>query len=216
MPLPLPTPRGRRLFLPAVPRDFSPIEGNNPAALGVSYYPTFVSWSFEQHLMPHLDAAYNLARWLLRDPHEAEDAVQEACLRACRSGDRFRGENGRPWLLTIVRNECYSRLRRARRGPDLDAFEDELHRPEGAEQEVRGRRWREFRAELLQAALERLPPQLREAIVLHEIEDMSYREIAAVAEVPIGTVMSRLSRARRRLHDEVVQLSKEENAHGTR
>ncbi|HZZ58489.1 MAG TPA: sigma-70 family RNA polymerase sigma factor [Opitutaceae bacterium] len=175
-----------------------------------------MSSPFEQHLLPHLDAAYNLARWLLRDAHEAEDAVQEACLRAFRAMDRFRGGEGRPWLLTIVRNECYSRLRRMRREPGGEVFEDGLHGSENAEQEIWRQGWREMRAEWVRQALERLPAELREAIVLHEIEELSYREIAAIAAVPIGTVMSRLSRARHRLHAELTQLDREESARGDR
>ncbi|HEY3755873.1 MAG TPA: sigma-70 family RNA polymerase sigma factor [Opitutaceae bacterium] len=175
-----------------------------------------MSSTFEQHLLPHLDAAYNLARWLLRDGHDAEDAVQEACLRAFRARDRFRGESGRPWLLTIVRNVCYSRLRERRSAPDTEVFDDDAHGPEGSPADSRRRDWSDLRGDLLRRGLERLPAELRETIVLHEIEELSYREIATVSEVPIGTVMSRLSRARRRLHDEVTQLAQEERSNDPR
>jgi len=129
--------------------------------------------------------------------------VQEACLRAYRAIDRFRGGDGRPWLLTIVRNVCYSRLREQRRQPEAVAFEDELHGGADESADANAIAWREVKSELLRAALERLPPEYREVVVLHEIEGLAYREIAGVADIPIGTVMSRLARARRRLQTEV-------------
>jgi RNA polymerase sigma-70 factor, ECF subfamily len=154
---------------------------------------------FEQAILPHLDAAYNLARWLLRDEHEAADAVQDACLRALRFIGGFRGGNGRAWLLAIVRNTCYSRLKRIAGRENETEFDDEIHSPENeiASPEVlldRGRG-----TEMLRHALEELPEEYREVIVMRELEGMGYKEIAEVAEVPIGTVMSRLARARQRL-----------------
>jgi RNA polymerase sigma-70 factor (ECF subfamily) len=170
--------------------------------------------TFEQVMLPHLDAAYNLARWLLRDPHDAQDAVQEACLRAYRAMDRFRGGDGRPWLLTIVRNVCYSHLQKNRREPEPSPFDDGIHGGTYDPAEANAIVWREAKSELLKQGLERLPAEFREAIVLHELEGLSYREIAAIVEIPIGTVMSRLGRARRKLQTELLALAAEETPHG--
>ncbi len=165
--------------------------------------------TFEQLMLPHLDAAYNLATWLLRDRHDAEDAVQDSFLRAQRAFDRFRGSDGRAWLLTIVRNVCYSHLRQGRRGPEEVVFEEEVHGSTHDPAASNAVAWNEVKSELLQKGLERLPPEYREVIVLHEIEGLAYREIASVSGVPIGTVMSRLSRARGKLQTEVLTLAKE-------
>jgi|SRR5580658_8835306 RNA polymerase sigma-70 factor (ECF subfamily) len=160
--------------------------------------------SFEVLMLPHMDAAYNLARWLMRDPHDADDALQDACLRAYRSLDRFHGDDARAWLLTIVRNVCYSRMRQRRREPGKDAYDDEAHGSTDDPGDANAVAWRETKGELLRQAIERLPDEYREVIVLHEIEGLAYREIAAVAEIPIGTVMSRLARARRRLQTDLL------------
>ena len=171
--------------------------------------------SFEQTMLPHLDAAYNLARWLLRHDHDAEDAVQDACVRAYRAFDRFRGGDGRAWLLTIVRNVCYSRLRQNRHEPSPETFEDELHSsPLDHNAEANAVAWRETKGELLQQELERLPAEFREVIVLHELEGLAYREIAAVADIPLGTVMSRLARARQKLSAELLTLAASDSYHG--
>jgi RNA polymerase sigma-70 factor (ECF subfamily) len=170
--------------------------------------------SFEQTMLPHLDAAYNLARWLLRHDHDAEDAVQDAAVRAYRAFDRFRGGDGRAWLLTIVRNVCYSRLRQSRHAPSPEAFDDEIHGAIYDAAEANTIAWREVKSELLRQALERLPTEFREVIVLHELEGLAYREIAAIAEIPIGTVMSRLARARRKLQTELLALAQKESLHG--
>jgi RNA polymerase sigma-70 factor, ECF subfamily len=160
--------------------------------------------TFEKLMLPHLDAAYNLASWLLRDPHDAQDAVQDACIRAYRAFDRFQGANGRAWLLTIVRNVCYSQLRQNRRGPAEVAFEDEVHGSTQDHADANELAWHEIKSAQLHKALERLPAEFREVIVLHEIEGLAYRQIAEVAGIPIGTVMSRLARARGRLQAELV------------
>jgi RNA polymerase sigma-70 factor, ECF subfamily len=170
--------------------------------------------TFDHLMLPHLDAAYNLARWLLRNDHDAQDAVQEACLRAYRAFDRFRGGNGRAWLLTIVRNVCFTRLRQVRRGPALEEFSDEAHGSTDNPAETKAIEWRETKSELLRQALERLPAEFREVIVLHELEGLAYREIAAVAEIPLGTVMSRLARARQKLQAELFALTGKEPTHG--
>jgi len=173
-----------------------------------------VPTTFEQLMLPHLDAAYNLARWLLRDPHDAEDAVQEACLRAHRAFDRFRGNDGRAWMLTIVRHVCYSQLRQHRRAPATETFQEEAHGPTDHLAEANALAWHEIKSELLRQALDLLPTEFREVIVLHELEGLAYREISKVTEVPIGTVMSRLARARRKLQAELRALADKNLSHG--
>ena len=154
---------------------------------------------FEHAILPHLGAAYNLARWLMRDENEAADTVQDACLRALRFIGGFRGGDGRAWLLAIVRNTCYSRLKRDASREDETEFDDEIHSPESetTSPEVLLERSRD--SEALRHALEELPEEFSEIIVMRELEGMGYKEIAEVAQIPIGTVMSRLARARKRL-----------------
>ena len=155
---------------------------------------------FEAVVLPHLDAAYNLARWLLKDDHSASDAVQDAFLRALRFFDHLQGEEARPWLLAIVRNSCYSLLGK-RRQPGEHVEFDEERDSEFAEPSVgagdpEAQLSRKVESARLDAALERLPSVYREVIVLRELEELAYEEIARIANVPVGTVMSRLSRAR--------------------
>ena len=156
--------------------------------------------NFEEALLPHLNAAYNLARWLTRNDHDAEDVVQEAYLRAFRFFAGFNGLDGRAWLLTIVRNTCYTWLKR-NRPPELsyDSDEDMLLKQESDGIDPEELQMLKARRELVAQAIEQLPLEFREVIVLREFEELSYKEIAAVAGVPIGTVMSRLARARKRL-----------------
>ena len=191
---------------------------NKPSPAGVSTQMEApapnVPPTFDHLMLPHLDAAYNLARWLLRNDHDAQDAVQEACLRAYRAFGRFRGGDGRAWLLTIVRNVCYTHLRQVRREPPLEAFSDEAHGSTDNPAETKALAWRETKGELLKQALERLPTEFREVIVLRELEGLAYREIAAVAEIPLGTVMSRLARARHKLQVELLALTGKESPHG--
>jgi RNA polymerase sigma-70 factor (ECF subfamily) len=175
--------------------------------------------AFDQFVRPHLDGAYNLARWLLRHDHDAEDAVQEACIRAHRALPHFRQGAGRPWLLTIVRNVCYSRLRQQRAAGVQAAFDDELHGIDHTSTELAELEWREDHLTRLRAGVERLPPEFREALVLHELEGLTYREIAEIAAIPLGTVMSRLARARRKLRADLVPTDpagprREESTHG--
>ncbi len=154
---------------------------------------------FEQAILPHLDAAYNLARWLMRNEDEAADAVQDACLRALRFIGGLRGGDGRVWLLAIVRNTCYSRLKRGTIRENETEFDDEIH---GAEIETASPETlleRSRDSEAVRQALEDLPEELREIIVMRELDGMAYKEIAEIAGIPLGTVMSRLARARRRL-----------------
>jgi RNA polymerase sigma-70 factor (ECF subfamily) len=153
---------------------------------------------FEQQLLPHLDAAFNLARWLTRNDHDAEDVVQEAFLRAYRFFPSFRGGDPRAWLLTIVRNACWTWLRANRAREVATALED-AEEPADAAVSAEEDLVRRADGARLRRALDELPGEFREVIVLRELEELSYREIAEVAGVPVGTVMSRLARGRRRL-----------------
>ena len=154
---------------------------------------------FESAVVPHLGAAYNLARWILRDEHDAKDVVQDAYLKAFRFFGGFRGGDSRGWLLTIVRNACYTWLRKARPDELTVPFDEEFHGREDGVGSPEVEILRHANVQSLKEALERLPVALREAIVLRELEGLSYAEIAAVADIPIGTVMSRLSRSRKHL-----------------
>jgi RNA polymerase sigma factor (sigma-70 family) len=154
---------------------------------------------FEDVVLPHLDAAHNLARWLVRDDHDAADVVQNATIKALRFFGGFRGGDARAWLLTIVRNASYTWLRRARPTDVAVPFDEEIHDDGTQASNPETQALRQASGRSIQQALEDLPVGLREAIVLRELEGLSYAEIAEVAEIPIGTVMSRLSRARRRL-----------------
>ena len=149
--------------------------------------------------MPHTDAAYNLARWLTRNDADAQDMVQEAYLRALRFFSGFRGTDARAWLLTIVRNTCYTWLRR-NRSPELSCdFDEVVLARESEEPDPETQQLMKAQAQLVNEAIEKLPIEFREVVVLRELEELSYKEIAVILEVPIGTVMSRLARARKRL-----------------
>jgi RNA polymerase sigma factor (sigma-70 family) len=154
---------------------------------------------FEDAILPHLDAAYNLARWLMRDDHEAQDAVQDAYLRALRFFSGFRGGDGRVWLLSIVRNTCFSRMRSGRARKGDSEFDEQMHAIDDSAANPETLLLRSQDEASLRRALESLPTEFREVIVMRELEGLSYKEIADVAELPIGTVMSRLARARKRL-----------------
>jgi RNA polymerase sigma-70 factor (ECF subfamily) len=154
---------------------------------------------FEETVLPHLDAAFNYARWLTRNDTDAEDVVQDACVRAIRYFSSLRDDDARAWLFTIVRNAWYSRVSRkanVAEGTRLNDGQDE--RPDNA-LDPEERLLQQHTIALVRAALEQLPVDFREVIVLREIEGLSYKEIAEVAGVPVGTVMSRLARARDRL-----------------
>ncbi|MFT4503418.1 RNA polymerase sigma factor [Caballeronia sp. 15711] len=161
---------------------------------------------FDAVMLPHLDAAYNLARWLSGSPTDADDVVQEAFLRAFRFFDGYEGDNPRAWLLAIVRNTWFTEWRRQHNRADATPYDDSLN----VDDQLPG--WadesgddpeklavRQDETELVHRALATLPVEYREVIVLRELEDMSYKDVAAVAGIPMGTVMSRLSRARRLL-----------------
>jgi RNA polymerase sigma-70 factor (ECF subfamily) len=155
--------------------------------------------SFEQTVLPHLDAAYNLARWLAGNDHDAQDVAQEACLRALRFFGSFRGENARAWLLTIVRNTFYTWLRNNRPSENVVELDDEILAVEDVSVNAEILNSRLADAETIRRAIEELPVEFREIIILREMEGLSYKDIAEVADVPLGTVMSRLTRARRQL-----------------
>ena len=152
---------------------------------------------FERIVLPHLDAAYNLARWLAGNDHDAEDITQDACVRALRFVGGFRGGNSRSWLLTIVRNTAFTWLKKNRPQAIVSIDDDELAEIE--DKVATDSALRSADTDVLRAALADLPLEFREALVLRELEGLSYKEIAEVAEVPVGTVMSRLARARRQL-----------------
>ena len=172
--------------------------------------------SFEQVVMPHLHAAYNLARWLTRNEPDAQDAVQEAYLRSFRHFSDFRGGDARAWLLKIVRNTCYSWLRVNRPLQDATEFDENLFapdvRPLNPEEVVLQNNSRT----VVREALQKLPPNLREVLILRELEGMSYREIGAITGMPAGTVMSSLSRARGRLRQVLTASSNGDTAPSSR
>jgi RNA polymerase sigma-70 factor, ECF subfamily len=158
-------------------------------------------------LTAHLGAAYNLARWLMRDETEAEDAVQDAYVRAISHFATFRGGDGRAWLLRIVRNSCYNRLRqRGASGLNAD-FDEAVHSVGRQTPNPETELLQAERTELLRKSLEELPATYREVIVLRELEQLSYREIANIAGIPLGTVMSRLNRARLHLQQAILNAS---------
>ena len=156
--------------------------------------------SFEETMLPHMDAAHNLARWLLRNEEDAQDVVQEAYLRAFKSFSGFHGGNGRAWLLTIVRNTSYTLLKKTR-AVDLTTFDEEIHA--SSHESVSPATILEHAedAELIREAMDELPAEFREILALRHQEGLSYKEIADIAQIPPGTVMSRLARARAKLKE---------------
>ena len=157
--------------------------------------------SFEAVMLPHLDAAHNLAKWLLRNEEDACDVVQEAYLRAFKSFSGFHGSNCRAWLLTIVRNTSYTLLKKNRAVDFTTPFDEEIH---AAEHESAGPATileHSEHSELIRQAMDALPAEFREILVLRHQEGLSYKEIADIAQIPPGTVMSRLARARAKLKE---------------
>src|SRR5437773_4308075 len=155
--------------------------------------------NFEEVALPHLRAAYNLARWLTRDETDAEDVVQEAYLRAFKHFGSFHGGDGRPWVLAIVRNTCYTWMQH-NRSPELSVpLDDELHEIESKDLNPEALLVQRADTLMVRQALEELPVEFREVLVLRELEQMSYRDIASITDLPLGTVMSRLARGRKRL-----------------
>jgi RNA polymerase sigma-70 factor, ECF subfamily len=159
---------------------------------------------FEQVVLPHLDAAYNLARWLVRNPDDAEDIVQEACLRAVRFFSGYQEGNARAWFLRIVRNAAYTFLEKKRPSDLTEEFDEAIHRGEPVERDAETALLRSFESRMLQEALEGLSVRFREAIILRELEGLSYKEMAEVMDIPIGTVMSSLARGRAQLRERLL------------
>ena len=159
----------------------------------------YATASFESACLPHMDAAYNLARWLTRNDQDAEDVVQEAYLRALRFFNGFHGGDARAWLLKIVRNTCYTWLQQNRAQQPTTVFDEEIHSEEGEISNPETLLLQSANSQLLRQALEELPVKFREVLVLRELEGLSYKEVADVTGIPMGTVMSSLARARQRL-----------------
>ena len=155
---------------------------------------------FDECILPHLDAAYNLARWLVRNPQDAQDVVQESFLRAFRFFPNYSGGDPKAWLLAIVRNTCFTWSRSANRHAS-EPFDEGSHRSSNPAPTAEDRLAAADETAALRDCIDLLPPEFREVIVMRELEEMSYRQIAEAASVPEGTVMSRLSRARKRLED---------------
>ena len=155
---------------------------------------------FEETVLPHLAAAYNLARWLVHNEHDAEDLVQEAYLRAFKFFSGYHGGDSRAWLLTIVRNTCYTWLQQNRALRLIDPIDDKLEEVGSDFADPETLLLQDADSQLVRQALEELPVEFREIVVMREMEGLSYKEIANIVDVPIGTVMSRLARGRKRLH----------------
>jgi RNA polymerase sigma-70 factor (ECF subfamily) len=155
--------------------------------------------SFEEVVLPHLDAAFNYARWLTKNEADAEDVVQDAYVRALRFFSSLRGEDARAWLLTIVRNTWYGRFPRRAGEPVITVADEDADARADASLDPEARLIQRQTVAHVRGALEALPADFREVLVLRELEGLSYKEIAAVVGIPIGTVMSRLARARERL-----------------
>lgn len=175
---------------------------------------------FERVVLPHLNAAYNLARWLTRNDHDAQDVLQESCARALQYLDGFRGGNAKSWLLTIVRHTCYTWFEQNRPAVSTMVFDEQVHSPSGHGRYTSSGGLLLGPEDLLQQKqeqrqvqtwLEELPMEFREVMVLRELEGLSYKEIGEIAAIPIGTVMSRLSRARDLLQKRLNGALDEEN-----
>jgi|HubBroStandDraft_6_1064221.scaffolds.fasta_scaffold1488152_1 RNA polymerase sigma-70 factor (ECF subfamily) len=173
--------------------------------------------SFQEIVLPHLDAAFNLARWLVRNPQDAEDVVQEAYLRAFKSFAGYQGGDPRAWILKIVRNTSYSFLTKNRPAELAEEFDETLHTTESAQPpDAEAALLQSATGELLREALEGLPVRFREVITLRELEGMSYKQIADVMDVPIGTVMSGLARGRAQLKQSLLKRRDQEAQRGLR
>jgi RNA polymerase sigma factor (sigma-70 family) len=169
---------------------------------------------FEEVVLPHLDAAYNLARWLVRNTHDAEDVVQEACLRAFKFFGGFQGGDPRAWLLKIVRNTSYSFLEKNRVVNLAEEFDEQIHVRDVPTFDAETIMVRDVESRMLHESLEELPVNFREVLVLRELEGLSYKEIAEMIGVPIGTVMSSLARGRDRLRESLLRARAREGMRG--
>jgi RNA polymerase sigma factor (sigma-70 family) len=173
--------------------------------------------AFEQVVLPHLDAAYNLARWLVRNTHDAEDVVQEAYLRAFKFFAGYQGGDARAWVLKIVRNTSYTFLEKNRPADLAEEFDETIHTTSTARPGAPGAEaalLQSAESRMLHEALEELPVKCREILVLRELEGMSYKEIAEVMGVPIGTVMSGLARGRSQLRERLLRARDQEVQRG--
>jgi len=166
--------------------------------------------TFEQAVLPHLDAAYNLARWLTRNEQDAQDVVQESYLRAFRFFGGFRGGNARAWLMQIVRTTCYTWLHANRPLQEAAEFDENVFPPDSRTLNPEEVVVQNNSSAMLRKALEMLPPNFREVLILRELEEMSYREIAEIMGMPAGTVMSSLSRARGHLRQALTSLMRQD------
>jgi RNA polymerase sigma-70 factor (ECF subfamily) len=162
--------------------------------------------SFDQVVMPHLDAAYNLAQWLVRNTHDAEDIVQESYLRAFKFFGGYQGGDSRAWVLKIVRNTSYSFLEKNRPAGLAEEFDETIHTATMERPEAEAALLHSSDSRMLREALAELPVTFREVLVLRELEDMSYKEIAEVMGTPIGTVMSGLARGRTQLRERLLRM----------
>jgi RNA polymerase sigma-70 factor (ECF subfamily) len=156
---------------------------------------------FEEVILPHLNSAFNLARWMTRNDQDAQDVVQESYMRAFRFFDSYRGGDGKSWLLEVVRNTCFTFQRREMRKSTVVVFDEAAHTPSVKQPNAEEALVEAGNRQILRRCIEGLPEPFREVLVMRELEEMSYRQIAEVSGVPPGTVMSRLSRARKRLEE---------------
>jgi RNA polymerase sigma-70 factor (ECF subfamily) len=172
--------------------------------------------AFEQVVLPHLDAAYNLARWLVRNTHDAEDIVQETYLRAFKFFSGYQGGDARAWVLKIVRNTSYSFLEKNRPAELAEEFDETIHTVRAEQPGAEAALLRSADSQMLREALDGLPVNFREVLVLRELEGMSYKEIAELMGVPIGTVMSSLARGRGQLRERLLRTRDQEAQRGLR
>jgi RNA polymerase sigma-70 factor (ECF subfamily) len=172
--------------------------------------------TFEQVVLPHMDAAYNLARWLVRNTQDAEDMVQEAYLRAFKFFGSYQGGDARAWVLKIVRNTCYSFFEKNRPTELAEEFDETVHTAGAERPGAEAALLQSADSQMLRAALDELPVRFREALILREMEGLSYKEIAEVTGVPIGTVMSGLARGRAQLRERLLRARGEEEQRGLR
>jgi RNA polymerase sigma-70 factor, ECF subfamily len=161
---------------------------------------------FETSLLSHLDAAYNLARWLVRNPQDTEDVVQEAYLRAFKFQAGYQGGDARAWLLKIVRNVCYSFLEKKRPSENVEEFDEAAHQQPTESPSVETTLIKAAESRIVRDSIERLPANFREILILREFEGLSYKQIAEVVGVPIGTVMSSIARARAQLREFILDM----------
>lgn len=161
---------------------------------------------FERLVLCHMDSAFNLARWFTRNQDDAKDLAQEALMRAFKAFDRFEGEDGRVWLLTILRNLYYSST--VRKPQEQTAFDEQIHSSPETSSDPESLLLKSATAQAVRTGIEELPAEFREPLVLRELEGLSYKEIAAIMEIPMGTVMSRLARARDYLRERLTAMAK--------